>query len=278
MKKYAIIGYPLGHSLSPLIHTMILKQAGIQGEYDLMAIPPEQLAGAAQTGLRALDGFNVTIPHKVAMCEFLDQMDQRSALFGAVNVVKRVGQAFFGYNTDCYGFLMALERASLPLCGKVLLCGSGGVARMIAFECVMAGCELTIATRKSSVPEAVKIVDELEAKLGKSAATCLLDQVSEKYDLIVNGTPVGMYPKTEAMPLAEEIVAQAGGVYDTVYNPRETLLIKTAAKHGVPCAGGMDMLVCQAVKAQEIFNGLVPGDILVDPIIDACYQALEDRG
>lgn len=277
MKNYAIIGYPLGHSLSPLIHTMILEEAGINARYHLNAIPPETLAAAFEASLKQLDGFNVTIPHKVDIIPLLDYLDQRAALFGAVNAVKREGDTYTGYNTDCYGFLMALKRAGLPLQDRVLLCGSGGVARMIAFESVMAGCELTIATRESSVPEAMKLVEEIKVKLGKKADTCLLNEVQGAFDLIVNGTPVGMYPNMDGMPLPEAVVKLAGGVYDTVYNPRETLLVQTANKYGIPCAGGMDMLVCQAVKAQEIFNGIDPAGISVTPIVEACYQELEAR-
>lgn len=277
MKNYAIIGYPLGHSLSPLIHSMILREASVEAQYHLLAIPPAELTATFQNTLCELDGFNVTIPHKVSILPFLNRLDAKAALFGAVNVVKKEPSGYVGYNTDCYGFLMALERAGIPLNGQVLLCGSGGVARMIAFECVLAGCRLTIATRESSTAEAQKLINEIDEKLHKTVSTCLLNEVDGSYDLIINGTPVGMYPNCDAIPLPEAVVAQAGAVYDTVYNPRETKLVQAAKAHNVPCAGGMDMLVCQAVKAQEIFNKIACDTVSVQPIIEACYRELEER-
>lgn len=278
MKNYAIVGYPLGHSLSPLIHSMILKGAGVAANYNLCPVSPENFENEFQTRLSKLDGFNVTIPHKITVLPYLNRLDERAALFGAVNTVKNENGFFTGYNTDCYGFLMALKRAKLPLAGKVLLCGSGGVARMIAFECMIAGCDVTIATRESGVEQAEALISEMEKKLGKQAKHCLLNKAEGSFDLIVNGTPVGMFPNVDAMAVSETIVREAGAVYDTVYNPRKTLLVQTAEKYGVPCAGGMDMLVCQAIKAQQIFNGIDPEIVSVDAIIDACYQELEARG
>lgn len=277
MKKYAIIGYPLGHSLSPLIHKMIMEQAGVQGAYDSITIPPDKLAAVFENSLCELDGYNVTIPHKVAILPKLHSLDQRAALFGAVNVVKNTDGLYAGYNTDCYGFLMALQRAGIRLGGRTLLCGCGGVARMIAFECVLAGCDLTIAIREADREMAAALADEILEKLDKSVCICLLEETEGQYDLIVNGTPVGMYPHTGDMPLSEPVAALAGAVYDTVYNPRETRLVQTAKAHGVPAVGGMDMLVCQAVKAQEIFNSIDCAKIDVDTIIEACYRELEER-
>lgn len=277
MKKYALTGYPLGHSLSPLIHRMIMEQAGIDGVYSLIPVAPGQLAEAVDGVLGGLDGFNVTIPYKVEMLPFLTRIEGHAALFGAVNTVQRETDGLHGYNTDNYGFLTAMERAGLPLQGDVLLCGAGGVARMIAFECAAAGCNLTIAVRHGGEERAEKLASELQEKLGKSAVVCLLDETDKPYHLIVNGTPVGMSPQAEAMPLPEQTVRKAGAVFDTIYNPRKTKLVQTAGHYGIPCAGGMEMLVCQALKAQEIWNGTAVRQLSVEFIAEACYRALEER-
>lgn len=129
MKTFALIGYPLGHSMSPVIHKELMKTAGIDGSYELIEIAPENLADKFEE-LKKFDGFNVTIPHKISIIPFLDKVNERAELFGAVNTVK-VGKEITGYNTDCFGFLRALEMADIKLGGSTLVCGAGGVAECL---------------------------------------------------------------------------------------------------------------------------------------------------
>jgi shikimate dehydrogenase len=133
-----------------------LRRKILEAKYELKEIAPENLAAEFE-GLKGLCGFNVTIPHKVNIIPLLDELDERAALFGAVNTVKvdENGKTK-GYNTDCSGFLNSLKMADIPLAGKVLLCGCGGVARMFAFEAILAGCDLTIAVREADMPVAKK--------------------------------------------------------------------------------------------------------------------------
>jgi shikimate dehydrogenase len=146
--------------------------------------------------------------------------------------------------------------ANIKLGGKVLLCGSGGVARMIAFEAILADADLTIAVREADVPFANQIKQEINDKLGKDCKIILLNQAEKGYDLIVNGTPVGMYPNVDACPLSEEVIKSAGAVFDVIYNPIETKLIKYAKQAGLKCSSGLSMLVWQAAVAEEIWNGV----------------------
>lgn len=252
MKNFALTGYPLGHSMSPLIHKELFKINSKDADYSLMEIDPAFFEdGFAQ--LKTLDGFNVTIPHKTGIIPYLDSLSQRAELFGAVNTVKNENGKLTGYNTDCFGFLRALETADISLGGKVLLCGSGGVSRMFAFESVLAGADLTIAVREADVDAANRIKNEIKEKLQKDVKVITLDEVDGSFDLLINGTPVGMFPNVDNCVLPKEKVLACGAVFDAVYNPLETKLLKYAKEGGLKYSNGLPMLVWQAVVAQEIW-------------------------
>ena len=276
MNLYGLTGYPLGHSLSPVIHEELFKLAGIDGKYDLYEFSPEKLGEGIAALKKDLRGFNVTIPHKIAVIPFLDELSERAALFGAVNTVK-VGEKCVGYNTDCIGFLRALELAGITLSGRVLVCGAGGVARMFAFEAALAGCELTVAARDEDIPAANIIKDEISEKLNKSASVINLKEVSGGYDLIINGTPVGMHPNVDACVLPREIVANSRAVFDAIYNPAETLLLKYAKEAGIKYSNGLSMLVLQAVAAEEIWNGISFSEDDIKKVIKITETELEKR-
>ena len=267
MKLFGLTGYPLGHSLSPVIHGELFKLAGIDGEYKLYEIAPENLGEGIASLKNNLCGFNVTIPHKVEVIPYLDELDEKAALFGAVNTVK-VGEKTVGYNTDCIGFLRALDMAGIPLEGRVLLCGAGGVARMFAFEAALANCELTIAARDEDISAANIIKDEIKEKLDKDAQVVNLCDVEEGYDLIINGTPVGMYPFINACVLPKEIVQKSAAVFDAIYNPRETQLIKYAKEAGIQYSNGLSMLILQAVAAEEIWNNITFSEEDIKKVIE----------
>lgn len=255
MKNFGLTGYPLGHSMSPVIHRELCALAGIDADYSLFEISPENL-GKEIGRLKKLSGFNVTIPHKIEIIKYLDSLDERASLFGAVNTVKSENGVLKGFNTDCSGFLRALDMAGISLAGSVLVCGSGGVARMFAFEAALADCALTIAVRKDDIPFAEQIKAEIKEKLGRDCRVMLLSEVSEGYDLIINGTPLGMFPKVDASVLPQETVIKSKAVFDAVYNPQETLFIKYAKEGGLKYTNGLPMLVWQAAVAQEIWNGV----------------------
>ncbi len=252
MLNFCLIGYPLGHSMSPFIHNELFKLKGIEASYGLNAIEPEMLNDKVNE-LKSLRGFNVTIPHKTNIIPFLSELSDRAGLFGAVNTVSIDENGAKGYNTDCFGFLRALEMAGITLGGKVLLCGSGGVSRMFAFESVLANAELTIAVRDADIDAAMLIKKEIEDKLGRTAVVTTIDRVDGEFDLLINGTPVGMFPNVEACVLPKEKVCRCKAVFDAVYNPQETLLIKYAKEAGIKYSNGLPMLVWQAAVAQEIW-------------------------
>lgn len=251
-KRFALTGYPLGHTKSPEIHSALMKCAGIDGTYSCFELPPDKLSRKAE--IFSLDGFNVTIPHKTNIIPLLDRVDGRAELYGAVNTVKCENGVCTGYNTDCEGFLHALEGADMSLEGDVLILGSGGVSRMFAFESALAGARLTIASRNTETAEKIKA--EIKQKLGKGCEVMPLSAVGGGYDLIINGTPVGMSPNTNASPLLQEAVSKCGAVFDAIYNPPETLLLRFAKEAGIKYSNGLSMLVWQAAVAEEIWNGI----------------------
>lgn len=255
-KRFGLIGYPLGHSMSGVIHNELFKITGMDATYDLIEVAPEDIESTFNSELKSLCGFNVTIPHKINIIPQLDDLSDKAALFGSVNTVDVKENKITGHNTDCSGFLRALEMADIKLGGNVLLCGCGGVSRMIAFEAILAGADLTIAVREQDVEVAEKLKQEIFEKLQKNCKIILLSEAEKGYDLIVNGTPVGMHPNVDACPLSEDVVKSAGAVFDVIYNPIETKLIKFAKEAGIKCSSGLSMLVWQAAVAEEIWNGV----------------------
>lgn len=254
MDKYGLIGHPLGHSMSPLIHSKLFALSGIPDSiYELIDIAPEELSQHIDK-LKELKGFNITIPHKTAIIPFLNELSESAARYGSVNCVSNSGGRLIGYNTDCDGFLHSAEL--LPLGGKVLLAGCGGVGRMIAVEAAMHGAELTIAVLPRSIRKAQLVMAEvLRGCSTANVRICLIDEVMDSFDLLINATPAGMYPNTECCPVSDELIANCLSFFDVIYNPTETLLMKKARALGRTAVGGASMLVHQAVKAHEYWYG-----------------------
>ncbi len=274
MEKFGLIGYPLGHSMSPVIHRELFKINGIDASYELMQIHPDDLADGIGT-LMNFKGFNVTIPHKTQIISFLDKLSDRAELFGSVNTVFNDNGTKIGYNTDCFGFLRAMEMAGIKLGGNVLLCGSGGVSRMFAFESVMAGASLTLAVRDSDIPAAENIAQEIRQKLERDVTVKNLDSIDGDYDILINGTPVGMFPKSDACVLSKKQVQRCSAVFDAVYNPLETLLVSYAKDAGAKYSNGLPMLVWQAAVAQEIWLGVKFTDEQIKAVIDITERELK---
>lgn len=265
MKTYAIIGYPLGHTLSPNIHERLFKLSGKEANYVKMEIPPEELKNKYEE-LSQLGGFNITIPHKVPIIDYCDRLDDGAARYGSVNCLKN-GEEKVGYNTDVLGFTKSIALLGASLSSKVLLIGCGGVGRMMAIETALSGGDLTIAVLKSDEALVNAVISEIkkmkpDAKvnvvfIGGSVVSASDFSGKPEFDLIVNASPVGMFPKVDRMPCDEDMLLNVKYVFDVVYNPRDTLLVKTAEKHSVKAMSGMAMLVLQAVAAHEIWNGSV---------------------
>lgn len=261
MRRFGLIGHPLGHSLSPQIHTRLFELSGEAVEYNLYDIAPEDLKGKFDF-LAELDGFNITIPHKVDIIEYCDRLSEGAERYRSVNCLKN-GAEKVGYNTDVLGFTKSIEQLGASLCSKVLLIGCGGVGRMMAIETALEGGDLTVAALKSDLPLAENVEKEIRTRkpdakfkiavIGENGL-CRADLNDENFDLLINACPVGMFPKVDRMPCLPEVLDNVKYVFDAIYNPKDTLLAKTAREKGAKAMTGMAMLVLQAVAAHEIWD------------------------
>ncbi len=256
MKRFGLLGYPLGHTLSPQLHRLLAEQQGQQISYEIFPIPPEDFEQQVEQ-LFSLDGFNITIPYKVPIIERLDELDASARNHGAVNVVAVSEQGRrIGYNTDCIGFVKTMESHGVALEGRVCVLGAGGVGRMFATECALRGCEVVLAVREKSIGQAHQIAEHIRG-LCPQASVQVQDiaKLTGSYSLMINATPCGMFPKMDAIPVREEVLAEVQTVFDCIYNPSQTLLMRQAAHAGCRVVGGLGMLVWQAAAAQEIWMG-----------------------
>ena len=275
-RKYALIGDKLGHTLSPPIHQRLFELRGREFSYELLEIAPDELKIKSEY-LSTLAGYNVTIPHKPAIIPYLDKLDSSAKRYGAVNCVDNKDGVHTGYNTDCDGFLRSVKSGGGSLGGNVLLLGAGGVGRMMAIETCLAGGSLTMAVLESFFPQAEKVKADILAQTPDAKVSIVtFDNIpKEHFDTMINATPVGMYPKSDACVVSDSVIAQADFVFDAIYNPKETLLVQKAKAMGNTAIGGMAMLVWQAVSAHEIWDGDSYTESEVNAIIEEMNLRVE---
>ncbi|WP_294754408.1 shikimate dehydrogenase [uncultured Ruminococcus sp.] len=274
MNKFALIGHPLGHSMSPLIHEKLFALSGLADtSYELIDIAPENIADSRGL-LETLRGLNVTIPHKQAVIALVDELAESAQRYNSVNCINNDGGKLVGYNTDCDGFLRSAEL--LPISGNVAILGCGGVGRMIAIEVARHGGNITLAVIPQDIKNAQLLMAEILAKCsGASVRIADISALDGSYDLLINATPVGMYPKVDACAVSDTIIENSGSVFDVIYNPKETLLMRKARALGKTAVGGASMLVYQAVKAHEIWYGGSFSTEDVSKIITAVEDAVD---
>lgn len=274
-RRYALLGGTLKHTMSPPIHSRLFELRGRDFEYEIVEASEEKLADKAAY-LNGLSGYNVTIPHKIGIIDYIDRLDKTAEKYHSVNCVDNKNGVLTGYNTDVDGFLRSLSANGGKLDGKVLLLGAGGVGRMMAIETCCAGGELTMAVLPDFIPQA-EIVKKDILKICPDAKVEIVtfDAIHGSFDVMINATPVGMYPKCDECVVSDEIISRTNFVFDAIYNPRETLLIKKAKSMGITAVGGMAMLVWQAVSAHEIWDGDSYTNEEVQAIIDEMELRVE---
>lgn len=278
VKKFAVIGHPIGHTMSPFIHKRLFALSGVEAEYTKLDIAPANLAAEYENTLSKLDGYNITIPHKQNIIPLIDEIDGKAKMYGSVNTVANFEGTAKGYTTDPDGFLKALEAAEIALDGRVVIIGCGGVARTMAYEVVLKKQPLLFAVRKDDVKIAEFLCDEIRKTVdGAVAEYCLIEELSGDIDVLVNATPLGMFPNVDSQPVSDEVINRCAGVFDAVYNPLETVLIKKAVANGAKAAGGMSMLVWQAVVAHEKWDGSVYGKNDIAKLCADSAQELKNR-
>ncbi len=255
MRCFGIIGYPIGHSVSPAMHNAAFRHLGIDAIYLKFEVKPENLRDAI-FGAKALGfvGLNVTIPYKEEVLKFVRPVGI-AELIRAVNTV--VVQELEGYNTDAYGAMKALESAGVDVEGKVaLIVGAGGAGRAIAFALAERGAKVIVTNRTES--RGLKLAEEVK-RVGECSFHPYdrLEELKGRLDLIVNATPLGMKGFEQKLPVPESLLEDVV-VFDTVYNPLETPLIKKAKERGCKVVYGIDMLVHQGAEAFRIWTGIDP--------------------
>ncbi len=283
MLRLGLIGYPLGHSLSPRLHQAALASFGLEGEYRLYPVEPDDRAGleslANQARRGELDGLNVTIPHKQNIIAFVDDLTPEARAIGAVNTLYRRGGALVGHNTDAPGFLADLKQFWRPApetSRRALVIGSGGGARAVVYALLQDGWDVTIAA--ALMDQAAALVESFQTFIASRSLDVVPNEreavrrILAGVTLIVNTSPVGMSPNISESPWPEGLPFPPGAaVYDLVYNPSETLLVRRARQAGLPATTGLGMLIEQAARSFACWTGRLPArEVMRQAVEEGC--------
>jgi shikimate dehydrogenase len=265
-----IIGDPVEHTLSPAMHNTAFQKVGLDYVYAPFHVKKDNLE-AAIGGMRSLGikGLNVTIPHKISVLPLMDRLDPLAQKIGAVNTIVNESGALAGYNTDSSGFMRALSEAGLEVGGKrIVLLGAGGAARAIAFAVAEEGGYLFIHNRtRERAHELADVISDLYGipiVVGGLDAEALKETVPDA-DIIINATSVGMAPDAARSPVPAELLCENQTVFDIVYSPIETRLLRESGERGAAAIDGLQMLVWQGALAFQLWTGqAAPVDVMRD--------------
>ena len=272
MIRLGLIGYPVSHSLSPKIQNAALKACSLEGDYSLFPIAPDDMQALKDLLDRVrsgeIAGLNVTIPHKQNVIPFMDELTPTANTIGAVNIIYMCDDKLVGDNTDALGFFNDLKQFLSNAQSKIenrksaIVLGAGGSARAVVYALVNDGWDVTIAARR--IEQAQQLANsfihlQLSPSIVMVQITNLADLPLSNYDLLVNTTPIGMMPDIQQSPLPEDIIlSEHTIIYDLVYNPRETILVKNTRMQGLAATTGLGMLIEQAALSFEIWTGCDP--------------------
>ncbi len=246
MDKYGLIGYPLKHSFSVNYFNEKFNSEGIDAEYVNFEIPSINELPDVIKDNPNLKGLNVTIPYKEKVISYLDELDKDAQAIGAVNVIKIIRQPkgkykLIGYNSDIIGFTESIEPLLEPHHKKALILGTGGASKAVFHGLKNLGIEAKYVSRTPAA--------------GMLSYEELTPEIMAEYTIIVNGTPVGMYPKVDFCPdIPYEYLTPNHLLYDLLYNPNVTLFMKKGEQHGAKTKNGLEMLLLQAFAAWEIWH------------------------
>lgn len=258
---YGLIGEKLGHSFSPQIHDLIFKNINSKGLYNLLEIKKEDLENAVW-GLKALGckGSNVTIPYKIQVMEYLDNISEEAKKIGAVNTIAFNDGVLTGYNTDYHGFGEALKKNQINISNKnAVILGCGGASKAVI--------QYLIDNKINDITYVSRHPENTAKDVKKFKIISYNDMESlGNQDIIINCTPCGMYPNIELSPVKKDILSKFSVAVDLIYNPQETLFLKQARELGLKTENGLYMLVAQAIAAQEIWQNIKISKESVDEI------------
>ena len=272
----AVIGNPVGHSLSPAIHNAAIQATGLDYVYGAFRVED---VGACLQGMRAMEGFrglSVTIPHKVDAMAHMDELSPMAQQVGCINTVTNEGGRLIGSVTDGTGTLRAFAHAKVDLTGKkVVFLGAGGAVRAVAFAIAMeAGCGgITVLARNPQKAAALvnDMVPHATCPVAHGDLSAQIESAMADHDVVIQGTPVGMYPNHEnALPIPADTLRPKHIVFDMVYRPLETALIQAAQARGCTTIFGTEMLVQQAAEQFETWTGHpAPVEVMRNTLLDA---------
>ena len=255
----AIIGNPVAHSLSPLMHNAAFKELGLDFIYVAFNVRSEELKTVI-SGIKSMGfkGINVTMPHKTAVINYLDEMNSTAKSIGAINTILNKNGYLIGYNTDGNGAMFALEKNGICFKGKkIVLLGAGGAAKAIAYQAAKDVKELIILNRTQN--KAKKIAETLKKTYStkikaENLSAKILKQEMETTDILINSTTVGMYPDIKKSPIPKDLLHSNLSVMDIIYKPLETKLLKDAKSVGAKVISGLEMLIFQGAIAFKIWT------------------------
>jgi len=274
-KVLGIIGWPVSHSLSPVIHNAAFEHLDLDYCYVPFPVRKEDLETAVFS-LKAFNiaGVNVTVPHKESIIAYLSDISREASIIGAVNTVLVDGDALRGYNTDGKGFIASMKELGHDIHDRsVLILGAGGAARAVAVQSAIEGAkEIFISNRTARRAEDLKTLIENRFPSVVVAALGLtfdeIEKVIGRADVVINTTSLGLH-EGDPSPIPRELLHPGMFIYDLIYNPPETTLLRYAREAGCECANGLGMLVHQGGEAFKIWTG-------IEPPIDVMYKAARD--
>ena len=261
MIRLAVIGDPIDHSLSPLVHSTILENLGIDYEYEKVQVKKGELEGFLEYAKeKKFDGFNLTMPHKVDILPYLWEIDEEAERYGAVNTVKVKDGKLYGYNTDADGYVQSIKTLGIEIDKKnVVIMGAGGVVQTLALKTAIEGAnEISIMNRTLSkaeeISKMVEIKTEKKCDFGGLEVTQLKEKMTNCH-ILINATPLGMHSVNkdfEDLSFINEL-PKGAVVSDLIYNPQKTTLLKKTEQLGYKTINGLGMLIFQAILADKIY-------------------------
>ena len=271
-KVLCVIGHPIEQSMSPVMHNAALKELSLNYIYLAFDVSPEDLEKAV-LGFKKhnMKGINVTIPHKEMIIQYLDKIDPLAEKIGAVNTIKNEDGILTGKNTDAFGAKKALIDAGCKFKGKkLLILGAGGAARAISFALSDEIDEIIICNRTEK--RAIKLANDLRDKtkisvIGKDSSYETLKSLIINVDILINATPIGMYPEVKKTPIYKDLLADHLFVFDIIYNPLKTRFLKDASEMGCKTLNGIEMFINQGALAFEWWTDTKPNKNTMKEII-----------
>ena len=273
-KQFAVLGHPIGHSLSPIMHNAAFRALGMDALYSAIDVAPEQLMSELTAmGEKGFGGVNLTVPLKEVAAKGLEKLDTSARMMGAVNTVQFTDGGHVGYNTDGAGFLIAFEEAfgSSIAEKSVFVIGTGGAGRAVALTCAGAGVS-TVDLSDIDEARAEKLAVELETRYSIKHLSVVIEraqviEAAHGADVVIQSTPIGMKPE-DGSPLPPEAFSEGQFAFDLIYMYPETAFMKAAKQGGATASNGLGMLLHQGARALEIWTG-------VQPPVEVMRQALE---